>query len=196
MATSTADPTAQRRARLLERLRERDLAGLLVTGAANRRYITGFTGSAGVALITPERSWLFVDFRYTEQARLQAPGVEVVQYEELYPALHQTARDALHAGPIGVESAHMTLAQWNELSQKLPGIDWKPVEGIVEGLRAVKEPGELEALERAISLADDAFAHIVGWLRPGQTEREIALELEWTLRRAGSEGLAFPSIVA
>lgn len=187
---------AERLARLRAALQTQGLAGLLVTGATNRRYVTGFTGTAGAALITAERAWLFVDFRYTEQAGQQAPDFTVVQYGDFHQTLQETAAGALKAGPIGVESVHLTMQQWQELGEKLPDGVWRPVTGVVEALRAVKEPVELRRLQRAIDLADETFAHLVHWLRPGLTEKEVAFELEWTLKRAGAEALAFPSIVA
>ncbi len=184
--------------RLRALLRERELDALLVTQPENRRYLTGFTGSAGTVVVSPERALLLVDFRYVEQAARQSPGLEVVpaknrSEEDLPPLLKQ-----IGGRRWGFESAHVTVAQYEKLRPLFAeaGIDLEGVENLVESLRAVKEPGELALLREAVRITDEAFVHFLEWVRPGVTEREAAWELEKTMRENGAEALAFPIIVA
>jgi len=184
--------------RLRTRLHERQLDALLVTQPENRRYLTGFTGSAGTVVVTPERALLLVDFRYVEQAGREAPGLEIVPAknrleEDLKPLLREVGGRRW-----GFESTHVTVAQHEKLRPLFQeaGIELEGVEGLVEGLRAIKEPEELALVREAIRVTDEAFEHFLRWVRPGVTEREAAWELEKTMRENGAEALAFPIIVA
>ena len=193
--------TATRLEALREALSERGLDGLLVSQPASRRYISGFTGSAGLLLILPDEAILATDSRYTAQARSQAPGFRVVEATGdlarwLPPLLEGKAR------ALGFESEHLTVASYRDLlkaRRKLPP-DLRPrlvpVRGLVEGLRARKTAAELEAIRRAAALADAAVAHLERSLRPGMSEREAAWTVERFLRENGSEELPFPIIVA
>lgn len=187
----------------IERLRaafkDADIDGLLVTGATNRRYMTGFTGSAGMALITREEALFLTDFRYVEQAKAQAPDYTLVRYDDPYATLHQ--RLARYAGRrIGFESHHVTVEQLENLKNPPDGqpaaVEWVPVKGLVEELRGRKSQEELELIQAAVDVADRAFSYILDHLRPGATEKEIAWKLEVFMREQGAEALAFPSIVA
>lgn len=192
----------ERLARLRVLMAERQVEALLVTAAANRRYLSGFTGSAGVLFITPDDALLLTDFRYVEQAADQAPHFRVV------PVTHTTygrtvAEEARKRGlkRIAFEPNHLTYAAYAAYRDALPeGIEFVPIGtdgmGLVERLRMVKDEEELERIRRAAAIADAAFAHILTVLRPGLTEREVAWELEAFMRRQGAEGAAFPIIVA
>ena len=161
----------------------------------NLRYLTGFTGSTGAALITPREAVLLVDFRYVEQARIEAPGFEVVQVpRQASEALAEAVR-AREIRRLGFEADGLTVRQRDELARLLQPVEMVPVEGI-DRLRWVKEPDELERIRRAAQVADAAFDHILGYLRPGATERDVATELEFFMRRHGAEREAFSSIVA
>ena len=184
--------------RRLEALRrmmaDRQIEYFLVTGAANRRYLSGFTGSAGVLLVSPERCWLVTDFRYFEQARQQAPDWELYpQKGKLSEALGQLFREE-GVTRLAFEKEHITYAQYEALAGL--GLELVGQAGLVEKLRMIKDEGELEAIRRAAALADDAFAHILSVIRPGMREEEVALELEYHMRRAGAAGVAFETIVA
>lgn len=173
---------------------ERGLESFLVTGAANRRYLSGFTGSAGVLVITPDRAWLVTDFRYFQQARQESPGWELYpQKERLTEALGQLFREQ-GIGRVGYEKDHVTCAQYESLAGL--GVELVGQEGLVEKLRLVKDEDELRAIRRAAALADAAFAHVLAMIRPGVREEEVALELEYHMRRAGATAAAFDIIVA
>lgn len=184
--------------RLRVGLRERGLDALMVTQAENRRYLSGFTGSAGALIVTAEAAILLVDFRYTEQATRQAPHCEVVQVsgrleEDIVPYLQR-----LGGSRWGFESAYVTVSQYEKIRPvfEAAGIALQGVEGLVETLRAAKDEDEVARLRRAIAITDEAFAHLLSWIRPGVTEKEAAWEIEKYMREHGAEAISFDTIVA
>lgn len=180
---------------LRERLRCEGLGGLLVTGPESRRYLSGFTGSAGSLLILPDRAALLTDFRYVEQARGQAPDVEVVQTaQQPLETLGQLVRDH-GVTRLGFEKDNLTYGYYQQLGARLPGVELVPVSGWVEALRQVKEDAEVDQIARAQSLVDKGFRQILDFIRPGRTEKEIAVELEYNLLRLGADRMAFDTIV-
>jgi Xaa-Pro aminopeptidase len=191
-----AGPPA-RRERLRARVREADAAALLVTGLANLRYLTGFTGSAGVLALGAEGPDLLItDGRYDTQVRQETDaGVEVEIAGD--PAL-VAARGRLAergGGRVLCESEHLSVAAWEEW-RAAGGPELDAVRGWVEELRAIKSTAELDSIRRAAAIADRAFAELLPAIRPGVVERELALELERLLAAHGSDGPAFESIVA
>jgi Xaa-Pro aminopeptidase len=183
------------RARRLQSLMaQHEVDAFVSSSATNRRYLTGFTGSAGTVVIGREAAFLLVDFRYVEQAKAQAPGFEIVHYDDLYKRLGEVL-SKLKAQRVAFEAQHVTVAAKNKMEEKLPGVSWVPVESWVENLRAVKEPAELAAMEAAVALADRAFEYIIPRLK-GRTEKEVAFDLEFFMRKEGASKLAFDIIVA
>jgi len=185
-----------RRARLASRLVELGADGFLITRLPNVRYLTGFTGSNGQLLLTPSDAAFFTDGRYTEQGRHEVPDLERLTYLDgfLEPVVRAARR--LGVGRLGFESHGVTFRSYEELRALAKGIELVPVGGDVERQRWVKDSDELAALERAQGATDDAFDAVVGRLRDGVTERELAFELEVEMRRAGAERPAFDTIVA
>jgi Xaa-Pro aminopeptidase len=187
----------ERIAALRKQLQEKELDAFLVSQPENRHYLSGFTGSAGYIIVTPQEALLLVDFRYTEQAGQQAPHCEVQRItgrlEEDLPGF----LSRLGGERWGLESAHVTVALYDKVRPvfEQAGIELQGLEGTVEKIRAVKEAGEQEALRKAIRLTDEAFAHFLAWVRPGVTEQEAAWEIEKYIREHGGEGLAFPTII-
>ncbi len=179
---------------LRRRMAETALPALLVTGACNRRYLSGFTGSSGILIVTADHAWLLTDFRYLEQARQEAPGWELVPVKG---KLNEAIRSVLESAAVdclGFEKEHLTFSQFERL-QDLE-VTLRPVGTWVESQRMVKDPGEIECIRRAAAISDAAFEHILGFIRPGRSEQEIALELEYYMRRAGARGAAFEFVVA
>jgi len=181
-------------------LAEKELDGLLLTHRDNIGYVSGFTGSTAQVLITPSESLFITDSRYTIVARAQCPDFEIVEtpagsggYGE---ALQQvlTARPALQR--LGFEAAHVPVAQWEKWQEVSPKVEWVSTENSVETLRLTKDAGEIARIRRAITVAEAAFETIKPLLRPDVSERDIALELEFAMRRGGAEGIAFDTIVA
>ena len=186
-----------RRERLAAELRARGLDALLVTRLPNVRYLSGFTGSNGQVVVAADgRAVLLTDGRYEEQAAREAPDLERLVYRDRAPVPHALdAARSLGASRLGFE-ASLAYREARELEERADGLEVAPVEGVGGRLRWEKDPEELRALERAQGLTDLAFARLPDLLREGLTERELALELELEVRRAGAEALAFEPIVA
>jgi Xaa-Pro aminopeptidase len=190
-----ADPRPQRLARLRASLSAEGLEGLLVTHLANVRYLTGFSGTAGVVVVRPGEVALVTDFRYQAQAS-QEVGKDV-RVEIVAADLWERVAKIIGSGvePLGVEAEEMTLATAQRLTDAgLTGT--RPTRGLVEALRETKEPAEVEAIRCAAELASEAFAHTLPAIRVEATERDVAAVLEGELRRGGSEWHPFPTIVA
>jgi Xaa-Pro aminopeptidase len=183
--------------RALELLPEAGLDALLVTDLVNVRYLTGYTGSNGLALIGESVCAFVTDFRYVEQAA-----------EEVNPAFDRRRgeRDLLEAvdellpdGPVrlGFEEAHMSVRTHRRLRELLPErVSLVGAAGLIERLRAVKEAAEVDSMRRAAALADDALRWLLEQGLVGRTERQAALALEQRIRSLGAEDVSFPAIVA
>ncbi|MFO7697932.1 MAG: Xaa-Pro peptidase family protein [Anaerolineae bacterium] len=182
--------------RLVAALQARDLPGMLVTAPENRRYLSGFTGSAGALIITPQAAKLATDFRYYEQVREQAPAFELVQVPQQMPRVLAQELAALGLKRVAFESQDLTVETYDMWSQAMDGIELVPTSMIVEELRAVKEPDELAAIERAVAVSDAAITYMMDTIRPGMTERQVSWELEVHMRTHGAEALAFATIAA
>jgi|GEM_PF-1542269 len=169
--------------------------GIMITCPANRRYMTGFTGSAGLALISPTEAKLLTDFRYVEQAAEQAKEYEIVRIQDsLYD---QTALEAEKMGitHLAFEQDHITYRAYKKYKEKMKA-KMTPASGVVENLRMIKSEQEIEKLRKAAEIADLTFAHILGVIRPGITEKAIADEMEFFMRKNGADCSAFDLIVA
>ncbi len=173
-----------------------EIDALLITRPSNRRYTTGFSGSAGTVLVSGQGLWLFTDFRYDEQAACEAPLATVIRTER---DLEQRVLDlltTLGVGALGFESDHVvfdTVEKWREA---FTGVDLVPRKGLVEKLRTAKDEGEIETMHRAVSITDSAFADILDLIKPGITEKEVARQLSHAITGRGGDGLAFGMIVA
>lgn len=185
--------SAARADRLVERLAERELDALLVTNLVNVRYLSGFTGTNGICVIGPAQKLFVTDFRYVERARAEVRDFERVRGRQ---ELLGDAAERL-SGRVGFEDQHMSVRQHERLKELVPeGVELVPAGGIVEDLRAVKEPGELRAMREAAALADDMYEYICSRGLVGRTEREVALDVEHEMRERGAEDPSFPTIVA
>lgn len=184
--------------RLLEQFPAAEIDRLLVTEPSNLRYLTGFTGSNGLALLGPEELLFVTDFRYVEQAaeevdpefdRVRAPGdlIRIVG-ERLQ------ARGSIR---LGFDEEHTTVRGLDRMRELLPReVELVRAGGLIERLRRVKDPGEVERIAAAARLADEALEMLLERGVIGRTERDLALELESTMRRLGASDPSFPSIVA
>ncbi|HLN13082.1 MAG TPA: Xaa-Pro peptidase family protein [bacterium] len=182
-------------ARTRRYLADAGVDGLLLFKPENRRYATGFTGSAGLACVTAGDALLAVDFRYYEQAAAQAPACEVLRAgTDVVAALAEAVRSR-GARRVGFESEFVPFAHVERWRGKFAASELVPL-GDVDRLRWVKDDAEIAAIQRAAELADAGFAHMLTVLRPGITERWAAAELEIFLRRAGAERLSFETVFA
>ena len=185
--------TAARADRLVELLRERELDSLLVTDLLNVRYLTGFTGTNGACVVTPDERLFLTDFRYVAQAEEQ-----VRDFERL-PAGRELANDLAErlSGRAGFDDAHMSVRTHRQLAEKVDeGVELVPAGGLVERLREVKEKAELERIGEAAKLATAALERTLEHGLAGRTERAVARELEGELRDGGAEDPSFSAIVA
>jgi len=203
----------QRLHKLRQRMAEVDLQGFLVgspvedtfkTYGANRWYLSGFTGSVGWLLITAEDAYIAVDFRYFERAERESPEFTLFRSSGgmdtwFAPLL---AEAGLAGKRVGFEPAGVTVAAYQAMKKAIESFpaSERPkllaAPSLVEELRAIKEPQELEALQRAVDLGDETFLHVARRLEPGWTEEQVAWEIERRAREQGAEAMSFNTIVA
>lgn len=183
------------------RLQELGLDALLISSPENRRYLSGFTGSAGYLLVTEKEAVLATDFRYVEQGGRQAPNFRVHRIgsgAQWFP--HLLAE--LGTKRIGFEGEYLTVGTFNTFKDALReaslngAIELVPTSNLVDVLRAGKDQEELALITRAVELGDAAFDEVVDTIKVGDTEREIAWRLERVMREAGAESVSFDIIVA
>ena len=182
---------------LREKLVKEELDGILITQAANRRYMSGFTGSAATLIISLERAVLTTDFRYYEQVEKQAPDFELARLsdENKFSDVLPVLVGEMGCQKLGFESENVSFALHQRLRDMLPDkVELAPTTGIVEDIRAEKDDGELDFLQRAIDVTDAAYAHIAASMQPGMTEREVAWELESFIRTHGADELTFMQV--
>ncbi|QYR20019.1 Xaa-Pro peptidase family protein [Paenibacillus sp. sptzw28] len=188
--------TNKRIAEVRNKLRDLNLDALLVTSPVNRRYLSGFTGTAGALLITLSNNWLITDFRYMTQAPLEAADFTVVEHGL---KLMETVKElALSAGIVRLafEQEHVVFSDYSVWKALLGGIQLVPESGIVEELRLIKDEAELAVMRNAAVLADITYNHILSFIKPGVSERDVALEMEMFMRRNGASSTSFETIVA
>jgi len=180
---------------LLERFR---LDGILLSGRPATAWLSGFTGSASLLLVTRHDAWLVVDFRYALAARQQVEhNIEVVTFDDSYPdALERLlARHGIRS--LGFESDAMTVSEYDRFRERLRTPSrYFGIAGEIAELRARKDAAELAAIRTAAGIADAAFAEILPLIRTGMTECALAAEIEYRMRLHGAHGAAFPTIVA
>lgn len=181
--------------RLRAAFSKNDMDALLVTNLYNVRYVTNFTGDSSVALITEEDAYFITDSRYTEQAKDECGGFDVVQHNGSIP--HEVARICKEKGikRIGFEEKDVTYALYQTYVKELSA-EFIPVSGLVEELRMIKTPEEIQIIKVAADIADAAFKHILEFIKPGKTELEVSNELEFFMRKCGATSSSFDIIVA
>lgn len=190
----------QRLTQLRALMAEQEIPALLIGSAANRRYLSGFTGSYGWLLISAEQALIFSDSRYTLQVANEAPtfAFHEVNFTDrpLSTLLSATAQE-WGLSTIACEANYLSVAEYQQLGEALGSeITLEPKQNLVERLREVKDEAELTTLLRAIALTDAALAAVLERLTPQTTEREAAWMLEVALRLGGAEAVSFPIIVA
>jgi Xaa-Pro aminopeptidase len=181
---------------LREKMRTENLVGFVVTNPYNRRYLSGFTGTSANLVITSHSAQLITDFRYVEQAGQQAPDFTVVRHER--DILQCVGEEVKKQGVkrLAFEQDYVTYALYQKLAGCTQGVELVPVQGMIEELRLIKTPEEIKVIKEAAHIADQAFAHILEFIKPGVTERQVANELEFTMRRLGATASSFDTIVA
>lgn len=193
---------SERLARLRPRVAEAGADSLLVTALANVRYLTGFSGSAALMLMTGDETLLVTDGRYRTQAAEQLESAGLTGSVELVVGGVQVQRDAIvtRAGrggeKVGLEAENVTWGSQRRWADALAPMELVATAGLVEGLRLVKDAGEVARIAAAAAIADAALAEVLVMLGEGRTETEVALALDTAMRRLGSQDRAFETIVA
>jgi Xaa-Pro aminopeptidase len=192
------DYPARRRQRLARLLKEEEVDAFLITNPVNVTYLTGFGGDSSYLILDRKRALLISDQRFTTQIEEECPGLDA----HVRPPSQSLAKavvevlEKLHIRSLGFESAHLTVADLQTLADELPAITWKPERDRVETLRARKDPSEIAQIREAVAIAERAFAMFQVMLRPGDSEKDLADNMELYIRRAGGSGASFPSIMA
>jgi Xaa-Pro aminopeptidase len=186
--------------KLRRKLAEKGVDAVLVSQPENRYYLSGFDGSAGFLLITRQKAVLATDFRYIEQAGAQSPDYEVFRIKDNITDWFPGLAGGLNIKKLGFEAGNVTFTMHHQLRDalnrnKVP-VKLVPVNGLVESLRAVKEPEEIELIRKAVEIADVAYGYIEGVIQAGMTEKQVAWEIEKYLRENGSQAVPFDIIVA
>lgn len=178
-----------------KKLNDYKIDALLVTNMYNVRYLANFTGTTGLAVITKEKAYFVTDFRYTEQAAEQAEGFEIVKNEG--PIYEEVAKiiENDQIKTIGFEEEDITFATYKKIEKLFPS-ELKAISGLVEKLREVKSEAEIEIIQKAVDIAEKAYDYILGFVKPGMTEIEVANELDFYMRKHGATGVSFDTIVA
>lgn len=180
---------------LRKKLADSNATALLVTSPYNLRYLTGFTGTTGLAIITMEGAYFITDFRYIEQVAKECIGYQVVENKgPLFEALASLVAEQ-EIDVLGFEADYMPVSTYKIISQ-LVDAPLVPISGMVEELREVKDESEMTIIKKACEIADDAFAHILTYIKAGMTEIQVANELDFHMRSLGATGVSFETIVA
>ena len=183
-----------------QKLAEKDIDAIFISQPENRYYLSGFDGSAGFLLITAKEAILATDFRYIERVKRQAPDYKIFQITSDVVNQFPELISGLSLQKLGFEARHITFTMYRQLNgilNKMPSSPkLVPLDGMVESLRVVKEPEEIEFISRAAEISDSAFQHMEDLIRVGMTEREVAWEVEKFLRENGSQAMPFDMIVA
>lgn len=181
--------------KLRTQLEKEQIDALLITNPYNRRYMTGFTGTAGVAIVSANDAVFITDFRYTEQAEKEIKGYRIVKHTKTIVEEVATQIKSMNVKTVGFEKDDLSFGLYELYKKEIEAV-LKPVAGVVEKLRTVKTAEEIATLQQAAKIADDAFAHIIKYIRPGITELDVSNELEFFMRKQGATSSSFSIIVA
>lgn len=181
---------------LRDRFEDAGVEALYVSNLINVRYLTGFTGSTALLFVTRDGAKIFVDPRYWVQAEQQVRGAEVVKCGAALNKEAMAVVREMGLSRLGFEANHLTVAARDTLAEQLPDLEIVATRGIIEEMRLTKDAQEIAATQRACALVDELFDWILGRLKPGVRELDIALDLEHEMRRRGAEAVGFASIIA
>lgn len=171
--------------------------GALVTSLPNRFYLTGFETSAGSVLITKEQAYFLIDFRYVEKAKQTVDSCTVLLSDYKDGQIGELCKKH-GVTELLTENDCVSVERFAHLQKNLPDLHFPAENGLagwLKDLRCVKTPGEVELIRQAQKLTDDTFTYICSRIAPGRTERDVMLDMEFFMRRAGSEGVSFDFIV-
>jgi Xaa-Pro aminopeptidase/Xaa-Pro dipeptidase len=187
----------KRIAKLREKMGAAKIDAVFIAGDHNRNYLSGFTGNESYSFITLDNAFFITDSRFTEQASQQVQGYEIIETsgKKTIAELVSDLADENGISSLGFEEDVLTFKAYSEHKDRLR-CGFVPMKGMVEELRMIKDSFELDIMRKAAEIADSAFEHILKFIQPGMTEREIGIELEMHMKKNGASALSFPSIVA
>lgn len=176
-------------------MKEKNIDALLITSPYNLRYISHFTGTTGLSVVTMDKAYFVTDFRYTEQASKQAEGFEIVQnlgsiYEEVAAIVNKDDITSL-----GFEEDFVSYSLF-EVLEDIISAALTPISGLIEELREIKDDTEIKTIKEACGIADKAYQYILGEIKPGMSEIEVANKMDFYMRNLGASGVSFETIVA
>jgi len=169
--------------------------GIILLNIVNIRYLSGFAGSDGALIICPNSSLLLVDGRYTTQAALEVQNIAIIEYKDKVEGIIAAIKD-LRLQHVGFEALSMSVDMHNQLTSRLANEELINIGNDLKFLRACKDEVEITLMKKAAIISSSAIANLIGDIKAGCTEKELALQLEIHARRAGADGLAFDAIVA
>lgn len=189
------------------------LRAIIITDRYNMNYLSGYMGDAGMLLFMDDKQYVLTDSRYTEIAQKQATCFECIDvksegysktlYRLIVRCLCGQNREYVDAESkkietcvIGFEDENISYKQFKAFESVLSDFELRPLRSSIDELRQIKSDEEITKIAKAEAIGDEAFAHIVEWIKPGMTEQEIALELEVAMRKLGATGLSFDTIAA
>lgn len=186
-----------RQSALKEAIAGRRADGLIVSNIKNIRYISGFSGSFAMLVVTQKKSIFLTDFRYVEQAEKETKGFDeiVLMKKDAFLSLSEAVKK-LKIRKVGFESKSVFYEDYKEISKKLPGVAMIPTRDAVENLRKIKDEDEIKLMAESARVADSAFPLVLKKIKPGMTELDLSAELEYRMKKAGSEKNGFEIIVA
>ncbi|KUJ91268.1 MAG: peptidase M24 [Thermoanaerobacter thermocopriae] len=175
-------------------MKKRDIEAFVICKFVNVTYITGFTGDDSVALVTHDKAIFITDGRYTEQAQKEVKDFEVIEHKTGIKEVLKEYIKTLGIKKLAFEES-ISYGQYRELKEFLE-IELIPQANLVETLRMVKDEEEIENIKKAQNITDKAFEYLLNFIKVGMTEKEVALELEYFMKKQGAEDLSFDTIVA
>ena len=175
--------------RLLSKLDEKSLDSIVVTDRNNIRYLSGFTGTTSYLVISHAKRYLVTDFRYVEQAEKQCGDFEIIDIKKT--DVKKLVSDMKHTG---FENETILFAEYKKFSEIFSSLE--PVDNMLTLLRSVKDENEIKNIKKAIQIADDAFSHVVKIAKSGMSEKDLADEIEFYMKKHGASSLSFDTIAA
>ncbi len=182
--------------KISEIMKQYAVDGLLISNGYNMRYLSGFTGATGYLFLTEDRKVILTDFRYSEQAEKESSQCEVFEIDGSYEEAINLLIKEENIETLGFEGQDILYSEYENLRDNLMLKRLVAIRDEVKLLRAVKEPWELERIAKAQKIGDYAFEKIIGQIKPGMTELEVAALIEYHLKSNGAENLSFDTIVA
>ncbi|MBP2073110.1 M24 family metallopeptidase [Thermoanaerobacterium butyriciformans] len=174
---------------------EKELDGFIVFKPVNVTYLTGFTGDDSVAIVGLNESYFITDSRYTEQASHEIEDFKIIEHKsDIFEAIRDCISN-MGINKLGFEGNYITFEQYNKLKDILQ-VELKPENGFVESLREIKDETEIENIKKAQYITDETFKYFLNFIKPGMKEKDVAIEMEYYMKKLGADDKSFDFIIA